>query len=404
MEAILLVIVAVLAIAVLFCIVAFVAQVVWFALPAWLPGLALFAAAYYLLPRVAQRWGGADITGAVSLDAETLQWRCDKALLPKASSPAGFAVFASVLALATAVPVLISRAHAGAFDYVIWYGPFSGEGVASPGVSLAFGYIFGAALRGGGAGCLIACLPARDENLAAAQRLVVRLNSEGAKVCQLLGISAELGALREALGLPQMKDYVEKVVALAGKQKHELADRPRGFSGIVEDACGEATADLRELEAARQLRDATKKLLAETSAAVRQTGSMPLMLELEAMYEGLESTELRELLVAREWRAHEQVLKKMCEELTQLARAAERYAAYDWEEAAAEGERPAETMDEERACRILGVPPSASPDEIREMYRHLAKLWHPDRGKVDSSERMREINAAYDYLRAQRTS
>ena len=47
---------------------------------------------------------------------------------------------------------------------------------------------------------------------------------------------------------------------------------------------------------------------------------------------------------------------------------------------------------------VLGVPPTASADEVAATYRRLAKEWHPDRGGGD--ERMAEINAAYDLLRS----
>ena len=47
---------------------------------------------------------------------------------------------------------------------------------------------------------------------------------------------------------------------------------------------------------------------------------------------------------------------------------------------------------------VLGVPPTASPEEVAATYRRLAKEWHPDRGGGD--ERMAQINAAYDLLRA----
>lgn len=54
----------------------------------------------------------------------------------------------------------------------------------------------------------------------------------------------------------------------------------------------------------------------------------------------------------------------------------------------------------------LGLPPSATPDEVAAAYRRLAKEWHPDRG--GAAERMAQINSAYDLLRAsewtQRTS
>jgi hypothetical protein len=50
---------------------------------------------------------------------------------------------------------------------------------------------------------------------------------------------------------------------------------------------------------------------------------------------------------------------------------------------------------------VLGLPPTATPQEIAAAYRRLAKEWHPDRGGgADAERRMAEINAAYDVLRA----
>ena len=50
--------------------------------------------------------------------------------------------------------------------------------------------------------------------------------------------------------------------------------------------------------------------------------------------------------------------------------------------------------------RKLNVAVNASEDEIRQSYRKLALLNHPDRGGSEQS--MREINAAYEKLIAQR--
>jgi hypothetical protein len=47
---------------------------------------------------------------------------------------------------------------------------------------------------------------------------------------------------------------------------------------------------------------------------------------------------------------------------------------------------------------VLGLPDTASPEEVAAAYRRLAKEWHPDRGGAE--DRMAQINAAYDLLRA----
>lgn len=45
---------------------------------------------------------------------------------------------------------------------------------------------------------------------------------------------------------------------------------------------------------------------------------------------------------------------------------------------------------------ILGVPKTASPEEIKEAYRSLSKTHHPDVG--GDSEKMKELNEAYSVL------
>ncbi|MCO6010155.1 molecular chaperone DnaJ [Actinoallomurus purpureus] len=50
--------------------------------------------------------------------------------------------------------------------------------------------------------------------------------------------------------------------------------------------------------------------------------------------------------------------------------------------------------------KVLGVPKTATQDEIKKSYRKLARKYHPDanRGDAESEERFKEISEAYDVL------
>ena len=59
---------------------------------------------------------------------------------------------------------------------------------------------------------------------------------------------------------------------------------------------------------------------------------------------------------------------------------------------------------------ILGVSPTSSDDEIKEVYRALARKYHPDNYGDDNplkdlaNEKMQQINAAYDQIQKERST
>ena len=59
----------------------------------------------------------------------------------------------------------------------------------------------------------------------------------------------------------------------------------------------------------------------------------------------------------------------------------------------------------ERYLKELGLTATATPSEIREAYRDLSKVWHPDRFGHDpklrakADERLKAINEAYAKLK-----
>lgn len=61
-------------------------------------------------------------------------------------------------------------------------------------------------------------------------------------------------------------------------------------------------------------------------------------------------------------------------------------------------------LDIDDAYDILGLKPGASQIEVKQAYRELVKLWHPDRffiqqEKQEAEERIKKINEAYNQLK-----
>ena len=58
--------------------------------------------------------------------------------------------------------------------------------------------------------------------------------------------------------------------------------------------------------------------------------------------------------------------------------------------------------------QILGIPPTATDEEVKEAYRRLAKKYHPDNYTADNpladlaTEKMQEVNEAYDAIKNER--
>ena len=62
----------------------------------------------------------------------------------------------------------------------------------------------------------------------------------------------------------------------------------------------------------------------------------------------------------------------------------------------------------EQSLRVLGLGPDATEEAIKEAYRDLVKVWHPDRFGSDArlgakaQDRLKEVNAAFEQLRGYR--
>lgn len=61
--------------------------------------------------------------------------------------------------------------------------------------------------------------------------------------------------------------------------------------------------------------------------------------------------------------------------------------------------RPA--LQRQQALSVLGLPFDATPQQIKQRYRKLAKQYHPDLG--GDSQQMQRLSAAYEFLMKEQT-
>lgn len=52
------------------------------------------------------------------------------------------------------------------------------------------------------------------------------------------------------------------------------------------------------------------------------------------------------------------------------------------------------------AYEILGVDPDTPIEEIEKIYKKLCKIYHPDQGLQTSTEKLKEINEAWDLIKS----
>jgi hypothetical protein len=198
--------------------------------------------------------------------------------------------------------------------------------------------------------------------------------------------------------------YEEEIESYVAHSKARLPRESAELASKLRDWMTSADEDLEGLQAAKAALVGAREQYKKAAKEVSRAGSMVLIAELEQDYEGLVAAELRTLLAQRQWSAFHDVLESLVADMVLLETRAVEYQEFAQGRGGDGAEETPDSasgrLDEPTACRILGVPPSASNEEIRGMYRLLVRLWHPD--VKGDAERMVQINTAYEYLRQNR--
>ena len=192
-------------------------------------------------------------------------------------------------------------------------------------------------------------------------------------------------------------DVQTEIQYFVDSHKMEILSDVKGLNKFISKKIEQATNDLAELQKKNDLYQSAMELYNETVHEVNKTESISLIKELDYDYEGLTSTNLKSLVSNRKWNEFNEVVNSIIGAIERVSEKALKYQEVGYE-VEVEDDYEGET-DEERAYRILGVPSTASPKQIKKVYHALSLVYHEDKGIVEDDTHLKEIIWAYHFLK-----
>lgn len=231
----------------------------------------------------------------------------------------------------------------------------------------------------------------------AVERLVNSTNFSLKRADELQTLINNISSLAERIKVQFPKKGTESIRNYIETNKSELLVNKTGIERLFDKEIAEAKEDKRNLETEVGNYEKAMSIYTQVSRKVNQTGSMPLIKELEYNYAGLTHNELKSLLTQKRWNEFHDIVNEIILDLQRLKDLAINYESY--EEEYEKVEESIDETDEEKAYRILGVSPNATNEQIKNLYKKLAVVYHPDNKNTDDDERVKEINQAYGVLK-----
>jgi hypothetical protein len=204
----------------------------------------------------------------------------------------------------------------------------------------------------------------------------------------------EISASRLGIFFPV--NFQNEIQAFLCAHKTGLLSDAHDLNRMIMQCIDRAKENKKQLEEVTNLYNATISFYTETARAVNRTCSAPLIKELEYDYAGLASANLKSLVADGKWIEYQDVVNSIMGDLARIKELAIKYMEEGWTEETVTREET-ETGDA-KAYRILGIPETATEEQIKRAYKMLASMWHPDAGIKDDT-RIKEINWAYDFLK-----
>ncbi len=222
---------------------------------------------------------------------------------------------------------------------------------------------------------------------------------------RLAGLS-ELAALEKKIvstgaswGIRFPAGYSQEIRNYLAENKNGLMTKLDELNVLVAQNIAAARSDHEKLEKAYHHYNDTLTMHERISNDVVSSGSILLIKQMEKLYEGMQSPNIRILVEQKRWTDFHRILDMMRGNIHRLGDRAGRYGEsnqgipYDDDNL---------EMSPEGAYRILGLTSSATDQQIKQVYYRLAQIYHPDKNISQDDSRFKLINSAYLVLKNER--
>jgi len=330
----------------------------------------------------------------VSFNGERLNWSLNESLIGKCAN-IGLPVFLGILSGAIFIYLIQNALYkSGTYQNFTFF-----DAKVPPKVSIILGYIL--------TGIVIIIIITKSkprEFLKHSIRnkinyLMSKINLQINRIDELKSLEASIKSISSSMNIPFPISFRKEVYEFIDIHKDKLLSNTIEIDKLITRNIKQAQEDKIRLEKAHNLYMATMELYTQTSREVNRTGLMPLIKELDFNYKGLISENIKSALLNREWEDFNYGLNAIANDIKRLNELAIRSQQEGYKK---ETESYKKEKDEDKAYRILNVPPTTSNEKIKKAYYTLSSIWHPDVQEEKDDTRFKELNWAYHFLKEKR--
>lgn len=195
------------------------------------------------------------------------------------------------------------------------------------------------------------------------------------------------------IGIPEYKDYFPRTNTYINSNLYELLRENKDFKeATISNDMHQLEENNENLKLAINNYNTATKIFERTANFADRTKNKEIFYSLDKIARGILGA--KKHLEDRNWQDFNDVILFAQKELQDLY---DNGSNYDDEENTDKSFRSGKnTLD---IFAVLGITQDMSNEKIKQVYRKLATIYHPDKGLVSDSEKFKQIQSAYEEIR-----